>query len=94
MHDTITAGSGARRSYFKPPPRPVEELYKLPLNAWLIPQEAASVLGTTTGALSVRRSRGEWPPYFCIGHRMVRYRLADLLNPPSQAERRAQAGRA
>jgi hypothetical protein len=91
MSDQATVGQAKKRSdfktkkrsYFKAPPRPISELYGLPSYGWVTPEEAALVLATTTGALSTRRSRGEWPPYFIVG-RMVRYRMGDLLKPPLQ----------
>jgi hypothetical protein len=62
-------------------PRSLEEIYRLPPNALLTPAETALVTRLTESALSVRRSKGQWPPFSKFG-RLVRYGLGDLLTPP------------
>lgn len=64
-------------------PRPLEQIYSLPANALLTPAETALVTRLTESALSVRRSKGQWPPYLKFG-RLVRYGLGGLLTPPSE----------
>jgi hypothetical protein len=65
------------------PPRPLEEIYRLPPHALLTPGEAELVTRLTQSALAVRRSKGQWPPYKKFG-RLVRYILAHLLSAPDQ----------
>ena len=62
-------------------PRSLEQIYGLPANALLTPTETALVTRLTESALSVRRSKGQWPPFVKFG-RLVRYGLGDLLTPP------------
>jgi hypothetical protein len=69
------------RGRVKAPPRPLAELYSLPMVAWVTAAEAASITGLTEIALATRRSLGQWPSYHRIG-RLVRYRLGDLLVAP------------
>ena len=64
-------------------PRSLEQIYSLPANALLTPAETVLVIRLTELALSVRRSKGQWPPFVKFG-RLVRYGLGDLLTPPSQ----------
>ena len=64
-------------------PRPLEEIYRLPPNALLTPAETALVTRLTESALSVRRSKGQWPPFIKFG-RLVRYGLGELLTPPCE----------
>ena len=68
-------------------PRPLEEIYRLPPNALLTPAETSLVTRLTESALSVRRSKGQWPPFIKFG-RLVRYGLGDLLTPPNQGRER------
>jgi hypothetical protein len=68
-------------------PRSLEQIYGLPANALLTPAETALVTRLTESALSVRRSKGQWPPFVKFG-RLVRYGLGDLLTPPSQGGER------
>ena len=68
-------------------PRPLEEIYRLPANALLTPAETALVTRLTESALSVRRSKWQWPPFIKFG-RLVRYGLGDLLTPPNQGSER------
>lgn len=63
--------------------RPLDEIYRLPANALLTPEETALVTRLTPSALSVRRSKGQWPPFLKFG-RLVRYGLGDLLTPPNR----------
>ena len=63
------------------PPRPIDELYKLPPYALVTPAEAGLVTRLTVSALAVRRSKGHWPPCVKIG-RLVRYVLEQLLAAP------------
>lgn len=72
----------SRRGRVKAPPRPLAQVYSLPARAWVTAAEAASVTGLSEMALATRRSLGQWPPYHRIG-RLIRYRLGDLLVPPS-----------
>jgi hypothetical protein len=67
-------------------PRPLEEIYKLPAKALVTPAEAELVTRLTESALSVRRSKGQWPPFIKFG-RLVRYGLGDLLTPPSEGRK-------
>jgi hypothetical protein len=62
-------------------PRSLEEIYRLPGNAILTPAETALVTRLTESALSVRRTKGQWPPFVKFG-RLVRYELGNLLSPP------------
>ena len=64
-------------------PRSLEEIYRLPANALLTPAETVLVTRLTESALSVRRSKGQWPPFIKFG-RLVRYGFGDLLTPPSE----------
>ncbi len=64
-------------------PRTSEEIYKLPPQALVTPAEGELVTQLTQGALAVRRSKGQWPPFIKIG-RLVRYRLGSLLTPPDE----------
>jgi hypothetical protein len=64
------------------PPRPLDEIYKLPPHALVTPPEAGLVTGLTVSALAVRRSKGQWPPYVKFGRRLVRYVLGQLLAAP------------
>jgi hypothetical protein len=68
-------------------PRSLAEIYSLPANALLTPAETALVTRLTESALSVRRSKGQWPPYVKFG-RLVRYGLGVLLAPPSHGGER------
>jgi hypothetical protein len=68
-------------------PRSLEEIYRLPASALLTPAETALVTRLTESALSVRRSKGQWPPFIKFG-RLVRYGLGDLLTPPNQGNER------
>lgn len=68
-------------------PRSLEQIYSLPANALLTPAETALITRLTESALSVRRSKGQWPPFVKFG-RLVRYGLGDLLTPPSQGGER------
>jgi len=68
-------------------PRSLAEIYCLPAKALLTPAEAALVTRLTGSALSVRRSKGQWPPFVKFG-RLVRYGLGDLLTPPNEASER------
>ena len=61
------------------PPRPLDEIYKLPPHALITPPEAGLVTRLTESALAVRRSKGEGPPYVMYGPRCVRYVLGQLL---------------
>lgn len=69
----------------RPAPRPVEQIYKLPLHALVTPAEAAAVAQISETALAVRRTKGEWPRYLKFG-RLVRYRLGDLIEAPKEDE--------
>jgi hypothetical protein len=64
-------------------PRSLEQIYSLPASALLTPAETALVTCLTESALSVRRSKGQWPPFMKFG-RLVRYGLGNLLTPPSE----------
>jgi hypothetical protein len=64
-------------------PRSLEQIYSLPPNALLTPAETALVTRLTESALSVRRSKGQWPPFIKFG-RLVRYGLGELLTPPCE----------
>ncbi len=64
-------------------PRSLEQIYNLPANALLTPAETSLVVRLTEAALSVRRSKGQWPPFTKFG-RLVRYGLGDLLTPPGR----------
>ena len=68
----------------KLPPRPLEEIYRLPLHALLTPAEASLVTRLTESALAVRRSKGQWPPYEKFG-RLVRYPFGRLLTSEGAA---------
>jgi hypothetical protein len=74
------------------PPRPIDQLYKLPPEALVTAAEAELVTQLTKTALAVRRSKGQWPPFDKIG-RLVRYRLGSLLtapDPPPVRDRNAR----
>ena len=82
----IDTGSHVRFSVGTRPrlaPRSLAEIYSLPANALLTPAETALVTRLTESALSVRRSKGQWPPFTKFG-RLVRYGLGDLLTPPCE----------
>jgi hypothetical protein len=64
------------------PPRPLEEIYRLPPHAMVTPREAGLLTGLTVSALAVRRSKGQWPPYVKFGRRLVRYILGQLIAAP------------
>jgi hypothetical protein len=66
----------------RPTARSLEEIYRLPTVALVTPVEASLITQLTESALAVRRSKGEWPRYLKFG-RLVRYRLGDLINVPS-----------
>jgi len=87
----MTDISSRKRASEKPrprlAPRSLEQIYKLPSNALLTPAETVLVTRLTEAALSVRRSKGQWPPYVKFG-RLVRYGLGDLLIPPNQESER------
>ena len=74
------------------PPRPLDEIYRLPPHALVTPPEAGLVMGLTVSALAVRRSKGHWPPYVKFG-RLVRYVLGELLAFPKGAEVNVLPGR-
>jgi hypothetical protein len=80
---SASKGVGAEKERPRMAPRPLAELYSLPANALLTPAETALITRLTESALSVRRSKGQWPPFVKFG-RLVRYGLGDLLTPPSQ----------
>jgi hypothetical protein len=69
------------------PSRSLDEIYRLPANALLTPAETALITRLTQSALSVRRSKGQWPPYVKFG-RLVRYGFGDLLTPPNREHKR------
>lgn len=66
----------------KLPSRCLEQIYRLPSHALLTPAEAVLVTRLTESALSVRRSKGQWPGYVKFG-RLVRYTLKEVLTPPT-----------
>ena len=76
-------GVSAEKERPRMAPRSLEQIYSLPANALLTPAETALITRLTESALSVRRSKGQWPPFVKFG-RLVRYGLGDLLTPPSQ----------
>jgi hypothetical protein len=75
--------AGAKKERPRMAPRSLEEIYGLPAKALLTPAETSLVTRLTEPALSVRRSKGQWPPFVKFG-RLVRYGLGDLLTPPSE----------
>ena len=79
--------SSAKKERPRLAPRSLEVIYKLPANALLTPSETALVTRLTEAALSVRRSKGQWPPFVKFG-RLVRYGFGDLLTPPSNGGER------
>jgi hypothetical protein len=79
MLDTIAHALAASAPRRRLPPRPLEEIYRLPSHALLTPTEASLVTRLTESALAVRRSKGQWPPYEKFG-RLVRYALGQLLS--------------
>jgi hypothetical protein len=79
--------SSAKKERPRLAPRSLEVIYKLPANALLTPSETALVTRLTEAALSVRRSKGQWPPFVKFG-RLVRYGFGDLLTPPSSGGER------
>jgi hypothetical protein len=76
-------GVSAEKERPRMAPRSLEQIYSLPAKALLTPAETALVTRLTESALSIRRSKGQWPPFIKFG-RLVRYGLGDLLTPPSQ----------
>ena len=78
---SASKGVSAEKERPRMAPRPLAELYSLPANALLTPAETALITRLTESALSVRRSKGQWPPFVKFG-RLVRYGLGDLLTPP------------
>jgi hypothetical protein len=88
MIDTNSSNPSSKRTSAKKErprmaPRSLEAIYGLPANALLTPAETSLVTRLTEPALSVRRSKGQWPPFVKFG-RLVRYGLGDLLAPPSE----------
>ena len=83
LSKSASKGVNAEKERPRMAPRPLAELYSLPANALLTPAETALITRLTESALSVRRSKGQWPPFVKFG-RLVRYGLGDLLTPPSQ----------
>jgi hypothetical protein len=84
MQNTDTRAPAASAPRRKLPPRPLEEIYKLPTHALLTPAEASLVTRLTESALAVRRSKGQWPSYEKFG-RLVRYPLGRLLTSEGAA---------
>lgn len=87
MTDISFHKRSAQRERPRLAPRPLEEIYRLPSNALLTPAEAKLVTSLTETALSVRRSKGQWPPFKRFG-RLIRYGLGDLLTPPHEGSER------
>jgi hypothetical protein len=83
MTDTSSHQRSSARARPRLAARSLDEIYRLPPNALLTPAETALVTRLTLSALSVRRSKGQWPPFIKFG-RLVRYGLGDLLTPPKQ----------
>jgi hypothetical protein len=81
MTDTSSHQRSSARERPRLAPRSLEEIYRLPANALLTPAETELVTRLTQSALSVRRSKGQWPPFVKFG-RLVRYELGALLTPP------------
>lgn len=89
MIDTNSSNPSSKRTSAKKErsrmaPRSLEAIYGLPANALLTPAETSLVTRLTEPALSVRRSKGQWPPFVKFG-RLVRYGFGDLLTPPNEA---------
>lgn len=82
MKDTGSSERSNKETRPRLAPRSLEQIYSLPAKALLTPAETALVTRLTESALSVRRSKGQWPPFVKFG-RLVRYGLGDLLVPPS-----------
>ena len=59
------------------PSRPTKDLYELPPEALLTPDEAADLLRMTATALRQRRCRGE-PPAFLKNGFVIRYRKGEV----------------
>ena len=59
------------------PSRPTKDLYELPPEALLTPDEAADLLRMTAKALRQRRSRGEAPAFLKNGF-VIRYRKREV----------------
>jgi hypothetical protein len=87
VHTSTHTGSKTKGTRPRLAPRSLEQIYGLPANALLTPAETALVTRLTESALSVRRSKGQWPPFVKFG-RLVRYGLGDLLTPPSRGGER------
>jgi len=87
MTDTSSPMRSGKGTRPRLAPRPLEQIYSLPPNALLTPAETALVTRLTESALSVRRSKGQWPPFVKFG-RLVRYGLGDLLTPANRAGER------
>jgi hypothetical protein len=68
------------------PPRPVEQIYRLPPEALLTDVEAGIVTQLTRSALAARRIKGRWTPFVKFG-KSVRYRLGALLTAPNPNQR-------
>jgi hypothetical protein len=83
MKDTSSHQRSSARARPRLAARSLEEIYRLPANALLTPAETELVTRLTQSALSVRRSKGQWPPFMKFG-RLVRYELGDLLTPPNK----------
>ena len=47
-------------------------------NGAMTPQQVARYIGVSDAALRLWRSRGEGPPFFKAGPRLVRYRRTDI----------------
>ncbi|VIO73285.1 hypothetical protein CI1B_48900 [Bradyrhizobium ivorense] len=87
MVDTNSPKSSREAKRPRLAPRALQEIYRLPANALLTPAETSLVTRLTESALSVRRSKGQWPPFVKFG-RLVRYGLGDLLTPPGKGGER------
>lgn len=87
IHDDA-AGETARRSNTLPP-RPVDELLRLPASALLTIEEASSITRISVVALAQRRSIGAWPRFQRCG-RLIRYRLGDVLEMPPERDLRGE----
>lgn len=59
------------------PARSLEEICRLPGDAWLTSREAAVYLNTTTAALAMRRANGSGPVHGQYGS-FIRYRKSAL----------------
>ncbi|WP_078461268.1 helix-turn-helix domain-containing protein [Solemya velum gill symbiont] len=55
----------------------VENLWKLPGDAWLPPTDAAALLGCSVSSLAHWRSQGKGPEYAKRG-KLIRYRLDSI----------------